>query len=146
MRILVSRDFRVNVPLERAWSHLAQIERWPTWARHIRRVELRPGGPLTPCSEGTFFLRNGVRSTFAMTAFNPPGSWKWRGPFLWLTIDYDHRFEKVADGQTRLTWTVAAEGMGVGLFGWLFGMIYGRNLDEAIPRLVAEMEATPAAD
>ena len=145
MLTLVHRQFVVNVPLQAAWNHLTQVERWPTWARHIKRVELHPDGPLTPTSEGTFVLSNGAKSTFRMTEFNPPKDWKWRGPFFWLTIDYDHRFEKLDEEKTRLIWTVKAEGFGVGGFGRLFGLIYNRNLNRAIPRLVAEMEAAQAA-
>lgn len=146
MRTLVRREFTVEVPIEAAWEHLARVERWPSWAKHIRRAVLTPPGALTARSEGEFVLGNGVRSRFQMTEFTPPAGWKWRGPFLWLTIDYDHRFEKVGDRRTRLVWTVDAEGPGVAVFGRLFGAIYSRNLDRAIPRLVAEVESAGVAN
>jgi hypothetical protein len=50
---LLERSFRVDVPLEEAWAHVARVEQWPSWARHIRRVELRPAGPLGASSAGT---------------------------------------------------------------------------------------------
>ena len=68
------------------------------------------------------------------------------GPFLWLTIDYANRFEKVGDRRTRLEWTVEAEGRGVAVFGRLSRAIYSRNLDRAIPGLVAEMESASGVD
>ena len=142
MLTLVRREFIVDVPLDVAWDHLARVEHWPNWAKHIKRVVLTPPGPLTARSEGKFVLSNGVRSAFRMVAFKPPASWKWMGPFLWLTVHYDHRFEKVDERRTRLVWTVAAEGAGVAIFGRLFAAIYNRNLDRAIPRLVAEMQLT----
>ena len=138
---LVHREFVVETPLAAAWDHLAQVERWPTWAKHIRHVDLHPPGPLTATSEGRFILSNGIKSTFQMVAFNPPSSWKWVGPFLWLTIHYDHVFAELDKTRTRLTWTVDAEGFGAGAFGRLFGLIYNGNLNQAIPRLVGEMNA-----
>lgn len=50
---LLERRFRVKVSVERAWAHLERVERWPSWARHIRRAELRPPGVLVPESAGT---------------------------------------------------------------------------------------------
>ena len=141
MRRLLVREFTVRVPRDAAWRHLAAVERWPSWARHIRSVTLEPAGALGPRSTGVIRLRNRVRSAFAMTAFDPPRRWTWVGKFLWLTVRYDHAFEEVGPGATRLTWTVEARGLGVSTLGRLFARIYGKNLDRAVPLLVAEMEA-----
>lgn len=139
------REFVVKVPLKRAWKHLAEIERWPSWARHIKRIELRPPGALGAQSSGVIHLRNGVRSTFRMVEFDPPWRWRWTGPFLWLTVGYDHRFEPVDANSTRLVWTVAVSGLGANTLGRLFAWIYQRNLDRAIPRLIAEMKQSSVA-
>jgi len=138
---LLERRFTVNVPPERAWSHLVRVEAWPSWARHIRRVDASPPGPLGPGSSGTIRLANGIRSTFRMESFEPGRRWLWSGPFLWLTVRYDHRFEARSDGATELVFTVEGEGFGAGSLGRLFAAVYARNLDRAIPRLVAELEA-----
>jgi len=152
MITLLQRDFTVDVALQRAWDHLARIEEWPSWARHIKQIELRPPGELGPQSTGVIHLTNGIQSAFRMTEFNPPHSdfggglrnWKWVGPILWLTITYDHRFEALDDGHTRLIWTVAAEGFGTSIFGRLYAMIYRPNMDRAIALLIREMNALPA--
>lgn len=128
------------MPLEAAWAHLERVESWPSWARHIKRVELSPAGPLTPQSEGKIHLTNGVRSTFRMEALDPGRSWKWAGPFLWITVHYDHRFRSLGPRQTELTFSLDGEGAGVGLIGPAFAWVYARNLDRAIPRLVQELE------
>jgi hypothetical protein len=142
---LIDRQFIVNVSLERAWQHLARVDQWPTWARHIRHIELQPEGELGPQSSGVIHLTNGMRSTFRMTEYNPGQNWKWAGPFLWLIIEYDHRFEALSSDQTRLRFVVDAQGFAVELFGRLFAKIYSRNLENAIPRLVNEVEASRAA-
>ena len=141
MLTLIQREFIVEVPLETAWRYLAQVERWPSWASHIKRVELAPVGGLTANSRGLFHLSNGIKSEFQMAEFNLSKNWRWTGPFLWLHLEYDHRFEAINQHRTRLTWIVRAKGFAVSLFGRFFAMIYNRNLDRAIPNLVAEMSA-----
>ncbi|SRR5258708_396227 len=140
MVTLIDREFAVNVPLERAWQQLAQLDKWPTWAHHIKEIEVHPQGELGPQSSGVIHLANGMKSTFRMTEFNRWRNWKWVGRFLWLMIHYDHRFESLSSHQTRLRFVIEARGFGVGFFGQLFAKVYRRNLEKAIPRLVTEME------
>jgi 8-oxo-dGTP pyrophosphatase MutT (NUDIX family) len=141
---LVAREFTVGVPLHEAWEHLARVERWPSWAKHIRRVALEPPGLLTEVSAGSFRLAGGARSTFRMEIFEPPKRWQWVGRFLTVRVHYDHRFEPTDSGHTRLIWTVVAEGPGSATLGRVFGAIYARNLDRAIPNLQAELRADEA--
>lgn len=140
---LLERRFRVKVSLEEAWAHLAQVEQWPSWARHIRRVELRPMGPLDSDSEGVIYLTNGIRSTFRLAEFHVGENWKWVGPFLWITVHYDHQFIRLGPEESELRFVLDGEGFGVGIFGRLFAAIYARNLDRAIPRLIAELQRSP---
>lgn len=136
---LLRRQFEVPVPLTDAWRVLARVEDWPSWAAHIRRIELTPSGDVGPDSSGCIHLRNGIRSTFRMREFRPGRNWKWVGPFLWLTVHYDHQFDAVGPGRTQLTWVVDAEGFGSSVFGRLIAALYSRNLDKAIPALVSSM-------
>jgi Polyketide cyclase / dehydrase and lipid transport len=135
----IHREFTVDVPLPVAWQHLANVEHWPSWAKHIKRVTLIPPGELTATSSGTFYLSNGIQSTFRMAEYNPPHNWQWIGPFLWLSVSYDHQFEALDSHHTKLTWRVGAEGLGEFVFGRLFAAIYNLNLSKAIPHLIAEM-------
>jgi hypothetical protein len=138
---LIRREFIVNVPLEIAWRHLARVEQWPRWAKHIKRVEVIPPGELTPRSTGLIHLSNGIKSAFRMTEFIPYRNWKWVGPFLWLTVHYNHIFEAQDSQHTKLIWVVEGEGFGVSIFGRLFAAVYNGNLNKAIPRLIAEMNS-----
>ena len=139
----VRREFVVDVPLIGAWEHLARVEQWPSWARHIKEITLLPPGPLTADSEGVFRLAGGMRSTFRMEAYEPPRRWQWVARFATTKVHYDHRFEPEDDRRTRLIWVVEVGGPGAAVLGRLFGAVYGRNLDRAIPRLQAELR--PAA-
>ena len=136
---LVRREFTIDLPLDRAWDYLARVERWPSWAKHIKRVALDPHGTLTEHSSGAFRLAGGARSTFRMEVYEPPHRWQWVGRFVTIDVHYDHRFQTVDARHTRLAWTVEAEGLGTGSVGRVFGTIYARNLDRAIPRLQAEV-------
>jgi hypothetical protein len=137
---LLQREFEVPVSLADAWRALARVAEWPRWAQHIERIELIPAGELGPDSSGCIHLRNGIRSTFRMQEFNAGRNWKWAGPFLWLTVHYDHRFEAVDPRHTRLVWVVDAEGVGASIFGRLFAAVYARNLDKAIRALISSLQ------
>jgi hypothetical protein len=135
------REFTVDLPIEKAWQYLARLDQWPSWARHIKRVEAQPPGDLGPDSCGRMHLANGIKPVFKVTEFNPYRNWKWVGNFLWLTIHYDHHFEAINLNQIRLTWVIEATGFGVSIIGRLFAKVYSKSLDRAIPRLVAEMNS-----
>jgi hypothetical protein len=153
MVTLIHREFSVGVPSATAWQHLARIQQWPSWARHIKWIELQPPGELNPQSTGVIHLTNGLKPVFRVADFKPPHSWKWVGGFLWCTVIYDHQFEALDAARTKLTFIVEAAGFGAGVLGRLFAWIYRRNLERAIPLLIAEMEgrgsgagtASPAA-
>jgi len=148
---LLRREFTVDLPIEQAWQHLARVEQWPSWARHIKRVEVQPPGELGPTSTGRLHLDNPVKSgwpgssaVFRVTEFNPYRNWKWVAGFLWLTCHYDHLFEELSPTQTKLTWVIDASGFGKSVIGRLFARIYRKSLDRAIPLLVEQMNASRA--
>ena len=112
MITLVNRDFVVDTSIEIAWAHFGKIEEWPSLARHIKDVKLMPPGDICLTSAGSLKLTNGIESEFRVTEFQLHQNWKWRGPFLWMRIDYDHRFESIEDSKTKFTWIIEGEGIG----------------------------------
>lgn len=141
---LIRREFIVNVPLQIAWRHLTRVEQWPSWSRHIKRLELSPPGELTERSSVRVYLTNGVKGTMQMTEFHPPYSWRWDGPFLWFNSYVDHRFEAVDDHHTKLIWIMGCEGFGASLIGRFLLAIYNQKWSKAIPLLIAEMNSAVA--
>ena len=77
-----------------------------------------------------------------MEQLNEGTNWTWAGPFLWLKVRYDHQFSRIGLGESEIAFVLEGEGFAVGVFGRLFASIYARNLDRAIPRLIAELETT----
>lgn len=140
--VLVERSFEVNVTLECAWALLAEVERWPEWAPHIRSARLE--GELGPASEGRFALRPVGTARFRMSSWQPPVSWTWHGRAVGLPIDYHHHFETVLRDRTRLRWTVELTDGRVGARARAFARVYGSNLDRAWPGFVAWAESEAA--
>jgi hypothetical protein len=90
-------------------------------------------------------LANGVRTTFRMIEFEPPRHWKWAGSFLGSEILYDHMFSEDKPNQTTIRFTVdAGSGPAVFIRG-IFGWIYRKNLERAVPLLIQEIEEAVAA-
>src|SRR5207245_4048174 len=128
MVTLIQRQFTVDVALQRAWDHLARVEQWPSWAPHIKQIEMRPTDELGPESRGVLHLSNGMKPAFRVTEFNPPRNWTWVGRFLWLNVIYDHQFEELDTGHTRLTFVVQVHGFGASILGRLFARVYRGSL------------------
>ncbi len=144
MKRLLERTFPVATTPEAAWTTVADASAWPTWAGHLRRVDLTPTGLVTPTTEAKLTLSNRTTATVAVTEFDPGRHFRWEGRFLWLALGYDHTIEPTEDGTARITFAVDGDGFGVSTLGRLFAAIYARNLDRAIPRLQAQLEAAPA--
>ena len=85
-------------------------------------------------------MTNGIRSTFRMEELNVGNNWRWVGPFLWLTVHYDHQFKRTGPEESEIGFVLDGEGFGAGVFGRLFAVMYARNLDRAIPNLIKELE------
>ncbi len=139
VRLLLRRRFRVEANPRDAWTHLTDVARWTSWARHIRHAVLVPAGPLSAASTGHFRLVGGLRTSFAVTQFEEGRRWTWRGRLLWLTIDYDHVLTPAVQSGTWVEFVVEGRGVGAANLGRLFAVLYARNLDRAIPRLVEEL-------
>jgi hypothetical protein len=101
-----------------------------------------PAGPLCFNSRATLKLSNGMKTTFQMVEFDPPRQWKWVGSFLGSPILYDHIFSPTEPGQTTVRFTVDVGGGPGAFLRGIFGHIYRKNLDRAVPLLVQEIEAT----
>ena len=139
MSTYLDRTFVVPLSQPVAWDHLARVAEWPTWAHHIRQIDVDPPGDLGPGTRGEIHLRVGPTTTFRMVSFDPPHGWAWEGRLVMLTIHYDHRFEAVADGTTRIKFLVNVSGPLSALTGPIFAKVYARYLDRAIPELIRQL-------
>jgi uncharacterized membrane protein len=137
--IVFRRDLVVQAPVERAWHHFNDAAAWPSWHTDVTKVDVTPPGPLGPTSTATLHMIKGPRVTFRMTEFVPYEHWVWISNMLWLTLRYDHRFERVDDRTTRITLQLELDGVGQSLVGRMIGGTVSRSLDKDLPLLAAEM-------
>lgn len=136
---VVERSFVVEAPLNVVWDYLARVDQWPSWAPHIKRVEITPPGPVTERSRGVLHQGKGLTTTFMVTDHHYLRNWTWRGRALGIEVEHDHRFEPVSERRTQVTLTAGCRGAGAGLTIKLFTALHGRSLDRAIPLLIAEV-------
>jgi hypothetical protein len=141
MKRLLERTFAVEASAQRAWAELVAAEQWPSWARHLRSVQVSPPGPVGPGSGAKLILTNRTRASMRVTEFQNGRRFRWEGSFLWLGLGYDHLVTVDEEGRVTITFTVEGAGVGVNTIGRLFASIYARNLDRAIPRLQALLRA-----
>ena len=98
MKRMLERSIDVSADVRAAWAHLLEPVRWPSWATHIRRVDVTPPGPVRLGSRGIVRLKNGTKATQVVTALVEQSHWRWDGKFLWFTLTYDHCFEPLPSG------------------------------------------------
>lgn len=141
MREVVREQVVVERSAPEAWKHLAQLEQWPSWAGHIKRMDPTPPGELTAETKVTLQMRAGPRNTMVVTDFDPPRSWAWEGRSMGVTTRFEHRFEELEGGPTRIWFLAWVSGPLAGPGGWIFGRMMKRALGIALPKLKAEIEA-----
>ncbi len=134
MRELLRRSFVVDEPPDQVWNRLTDLDSWPIWARHIKRIE-SSGHPADGEPAG-LRLTNGLSARVVTTRIEDGRSFYWEGTFLWMGIGYDHIVEP-DDRGSRVTFVLEGDGLGVGSLGRVFGRVYARNLDAAIDRFRA---------
>lgn len=142
MRTLLTRTFAVDAAPTVAWQHMIDAERWPSWAHHLRKVEVTPRGPVVADTHAVLTLTNRTRATVIVTDFVDGHRFRWDGRFLWLRLGYEHCVEPRDTDGAQITLTVLGDGFAISTLGRLFARIYARNLDRAIPRLQRELEPT----
>jgi hypothetical protein len=126
MRRMLERSFDVQAAPSAASRVLVDAVDWPTWAPHLRRVEVTPPGPVGPSSRATLRLANGTSAKVAVTEFEDRRRFRWEGSFLWLGLGYDHVVEPRGQG-SRITFRVDGWGCGLSTLGRLFARVYARK-------------------
>lgn len=141
MREVVREQVVVERAAAEAWKHLARLEKWPSWAGHIKRMDPTPPGELTAQTKVKLQMRAGPSSTMVVTDYDPPWSWVWEGRSMGVTTRFEHRFEELDGGSTRIWFLARVSGPLAGPGGWMFGRTMKRALGIALPKLKAEIEA-----
>ena len=131
MEELLRRTFTIDEPADVVWDRLTDLDSWPTWAHHIRRIDSDGRPELN--EPARLRLKNGTSARVTTTRLDPGRSFYWAGKFLWMDLGYDHIVEPESGG-SRVTFVLEGGGFGVGSLGKVFTAVYARNLDRAITR------------
>jgi hypothetical protein len=130
------RDFQVstviNASIERTWSVLADIERWPEWTPSIERIESLTALPLGPKARVRIHQPKLRPAVWEVTVWEPPRRFVWQSKSPGVTAIADHRLEARPEG-CSITLSLHFDGMLGGLAGRLT-----RRLTERYIRLEAE--------
>ncbi len=141
MREVLREEVTVDRSEQVAWDHLAALERWPSWAAHIKSMAPTPPGNLTGSTSVKMHMSNGMRTTMTVVEYDPPHRWVWEGRSMGTVTRFEHRFEPVEDGRTRIWFLAWMGGAFAGPGGWWFGRAMRRYLSRAFPKLKAEIES-----
>ena len=136
---LIKREFVLRLSLNDAWELLSKIEKWRTWAPHVKSVEMDPVGDIKVNSTCTIMFNSGLKMSYKITEVNAQKNWKWEASILWYDIFCDHKFMYMDKEHTKISWLVDCEGFGSAIFGFLFSYFHSRKLNVAIPNLIAEV-------
>jgi hypothetical protein len=136
------REIVVNVSREVAWEHFSRPKTWNSWMGGGAPSEVTPTDVIGPDTVARF----GDALTFRMTQFEPYDHWMWSSQMGWLTADYDHRFERLSDRQTRMVFHQTVTGFGNDLMALLIGAATrAMGHQDMLDRLAAEINQLPAA-
>jgi carbon monoxide dehydrogenase subunit G len=144
MREVLREEVTVDRSEQTAWDHLSALERWPSWAGHIKSMDPTPPGELTASTSVKLHMSNGMKTAMTVTEYDPPHRWVWEGRSMGTVTRFEHRFEPLGEGRTRIWFLAWVSGPLAGPGGWWFGRAMKRNLARAFPKLKAEIESRPA--
>ena len=96
----------IDVPIERVWVRLADVEHQPDWMHDLKWVRIDTPGPVRVGTRAESLVRIlgiGVQDPIEVTVFLPPHDYAIRheGPFTGSGV---FRLEALDDGRTRVTW------------------------------------------
>src|SRR5262245_30809010 len=111
----------IAAPVERVWSIMADIERWPEWTPTVTRVERLDNVPLAVGSRFRVFQPKLRPAVWTITEWKPGERFTWvsRAPGFRAIAEHEVRTEA---GGSSVRLAVRFEG----LLGGLIGRVYGR--------------------
>jgi uncharacterized membrane protein len=137
------RNFRVatdiNAPVERVWSTLADVERWPEWTASIARVEPLNQLPLSLGARVQIHQPKLRPAVWEVTVWEPPRRFVWQSSSFGVTAIADHVIEARAAG-CSVTLTLHFGGALGGLVGRLAGRLTAQYIQLEATGLKARAE------
>ena len=137
----LSESISIAAPIERVWSVMIDVERWPEWSASIDRVQKLSDGDLAVGSRVAIKQPRLPRAVWQVTELEPGRSFTWasRGPGIRTVAA--HRLAVNVSGGTDVTLSLRSSGPAAWLLGWWLGKIsrlYVRYEAEGLKRRCEE--------
>lgn len=109
----------IDAPLERVWSVMTDVERWPEWTESMSKVERLDGGDFGTGSRARIKQPKVPAAVWQVSAFEPGRSFEWENKSPGLHSVGGHRVESDGDASKVTLW-VEQNGVAEPLFRLLF--------------------------
>lgn len=137
MRLEVSTN--IDVPVERVWAAIIDVERWHEWTASITSAEKLEAGDLKVGSRVRVKQPKLPPTVWTVTALEPGRSFEWQatGPGS-KTVAW-HRVEPEGDG-AKATLGIDQQGIFFKLMGWYFNKMTREYVDMELAGLKQRSE------
>jgi hypothetical protein len=137
METIVRHTVRIRATPEEVWKKLSDVPRWADWDSGMEWAEVP--GPFAAGARGRFKpVGSLVAVPLEIIHVEPMRGYTSEARVATLRIRFAHWFEEIGD-EVILTFSIAAEGIGSGLFRWLRGPVLRRDLPTWMERFRADL-------
>lgn len=134
----------VDVPAERVWPLLLDVERWPTWTASMREVTRQEDGPLQVGSTVRISQPLLPPTLWTVEEMTPGRSFSWGSERSGTRTLADHRLDPRPGGCT-VTLVLKQSGPLAGVSAVLFGRLVLKYMRQEAEGLKRRAEDGPAA-
>lgn len=132
----------IDVPPERVWPVITDVERWPEWTPTMRSVELLRPGPLAQGTEARISQPRFGTRTWRVTSIDPGKSFTWETRGTGTVMVASHVITPRGNGESStVTLGVDSSGWAVSLLGWLLVRTARRFVEAEAEGLKRRVEA-----
>ncbi len=110
----------VHAPLERVWSELIDVERWPASSPTMISVQRQDSGPFQKGSSARIRQPKVPTVVWTVTDFQPPREFTWTTSSPGVTTIAGHVVSPGPGESVTVTLSVRRTGIFAGLVDWLY--------------------------
>ena len=119
MQTQFSTSIVIAAPLERVWSVISDVERWPEWTPTVTRIKRLDDGPLAIGTRASIRQPKLFPAAWKVIALDPGRSFTWTTSGPGVLVTAHHGVDGLPDGTTRATLSIAYSGLLASLVAWL---------------------------
>jgi len=137
----VERTIDIARSVEKVWTIMTDVERWPEWTASVTRVELLGSGPLTVGSRVRIRQPRLPVAVWTVTVFDTHRGFEWKSAAPGLTTVAGHRIDATGPDSARVTLSLAWSGLLAPLLRLLYANLSRRYVELEAQGLKRRCEA-----